>query len=110
MEKKTAVILFGVIIFLFLASIAVGQMVFPVAEREILQLNQTQQLDSAGRKVEGTYDKSSRMRNVRLAFSSFDLLGGLTNDEIINIGTMDKSLHIFYLLSCVLLIIGLRKP
>lgn len=109
MERATAIILTGYVL-LFVTSIVVGKRVFSPGEREILQLQQTQQLDSAGQSVEGTLDKRSRMRNVRIAFSSFDLLGGLTNDEIKNIGTMDQSLHIFYLLSCVLLIISLRKP
>lgn len=109
MERATAIILSGLVL-LFVTSIVVGQKVFSPGEREILQPQQTEQLDSTGQSVEGTLDKKTRMRNVRIAFSSFDLLAGLTSSEIINIGTMDQSFHIFYLLSCVLLILGLKKP
>ena len=109
MERATAIILTGLVL-LFVTSIVVGQRVFSPGEQEIAQLHQTQQSDSADQSVESILDKRTRMRNVRIAFSSFDLLGGLTNSEIINIGTMDQSFHIFYLLACVLLIIGLRKP
>jgi hypothetical protein len=109
MERATAIILTGFVL-LFVTSIVVGKRVFSPGEREMLQSQQTQQVDSAGRSVETALDKRARMRHARIAFSSFDLLGGLTSREIINIGTMDQSFHIFYLLSCVLLIIGLRKP
>ena len=109
MERATAIILTGLVL-LFVTSFVVGKRVFSPEEREMSQLRQTQQLDSTGRSVETTLDKRARMRHVRIAFSSFDLLGGLTNSEIVNIGTMDQSFHIFYLLACVLLIIGLRKP
>ena len=109
MARATAIIMSGLVL-LFVTSFVVGQRVFSPEEREISQLRQTQQLDSADRSAESAQDKRTRMRNVRIAFSSFDLLGGLTSDEIKNIGTMDQSFHIFYLLACVLLIIGLRKP
>ena len=109
MERATAIILSGLVL-LFVTSFVVGQRVFSPEEREMVQFHQDRQSDSTGQGVKGTLDKRSRMRNVRIAFSSFDLLGGLTSDEIKNIGTMDQSFHIFYLLACVLLIIGLRKP
>ena len=109
MERATAIILTGFVL-LFVTSIVVGKRVFSPGEREILQLQQTQQLDSADRSAESAQDKRTRMRHVRIAFSSFDLLGGLTSNEIINIGTMDQSFYIFHLLCCVLLIISLRRP
>jgi hypothetical protein len=109
MARATAIIMSGLVL-LFVTSFVVGQRVFSPEEREMSQLRQTHQLDSADRSAESAQDKRTRMRHVRIAFSSFDLLGGLTNSEIINIGTMDQSFHIFYLLACVLLIIGLRKP
>ena len=47
---------------------------------------------------------------IRLAFSSFDLIAGLTSRELEDIPTYGLAFPFFYLLACFWLILGLRKP
>jgi hypothetical protein len=99
MAKGVAVILIGLVI-LSLFSIVAGQRVFPPAERNLYR----------GGEVQSEHLKEkSDLRKIRLAFSSFDLVAGLTNHELETLPTNDQTFFFLYLLACLWLLWGLKK-
>ena len=108
MRAMTIVIL-AALVLLFLGSLFIGPRVFSSYERNLdQQLSQAEQTSSPE-----TYHqvrKRVNFRKVRLALSSFDLVGGLTNHDLETIPTYSRFFPFLYLLACIWLILGLRKP
>lgn len=108
MKKATAAILAGTVL-LFLASLIAGHKLFSSYERN-LSMSHIQQSEGLSHEAAQAVQKRDGFRKARLAFSSFDLMAGLTNQELENIQTLSLSFPFFLLLVCFWLILGLRKP
>jgi hypothetical protein len=108
MRKMTIIVLSGLVL-LFLGSLFIGPIVFSSYERSLdSQLSQAEQTSSP-EKAEAVR-KRVHIRKVRLALSSFDLVGGLTTHELETIPTLNRFFPFFYLLACFWLILGLKRP
>jgi hypothetical protein len=93
---------------LFLGGLFFGQKVFSPYERSLdRQLSHAEQTSPETAEV---VRKRVHIRKVRLALSSFDLIGGFTSHELETIPTQSHAFPFFYLLACFWLILGLRKP
>jgi hypothetical protein len=99
MKKATAIILAGLVL-LFLISLFAGQKLFSAAERE---LSRSESTTGAGAPVKVDF------RKVRLAFSSFDLIAGLTHRDMEVISTQSLAFPFYFLLASLWLALGLRK-
>jgi len=108
MRAMTIVIL-SALVLLFLGSLFIGPQVFSSYERNLdQQLSQAEQTSSP--EAYQQVRKRVNFRKVRLALSSFDLVGGLTNHDLETIPTYSRFFPFLYLLACIWLILGLRKP
>ena len=108
MRTMTIIVLSGLTL-LFLGSLFIGPKVFSSYERSLdSQLSQAEQTQSPETAKE--VRKRVNYRKVRLALSSFDLVGGLTTRDLEAIPTYSRFFSFFYLLACFWLILGLKKP
>ena len=108
MRAMTIVVL-SALVLLFLGSMFIGPKVFSSYERSLDdQLSQAEKTLSPENVKE--VRKGVNYRKVRLALSSFDLVGGLTNKDLEAIPTYSRFFPFLYLLACIWLILGLRKP
>ena len=108
MRTMTIIVLLGLTL-LFLGSLYIGPKVFSSYERSLdSQLSQAEQTAPPDKAKE--VRKRVNYRKVRLALSSFDLVGGLTNHDLETIPTFNRFFPFFYLIACFWLILGLKKP
>ena len=108
MRTMTIIVLSGLVL-LCLGSLFIGPKVFSSYERSLdSQLSQAEQTTSP-EKAEAVR-KRVHFRKARLALSSFDLVGGLTNQDLETIPTFNRFFPFFYLIACFWLILGLKKP
>jgi len=92
-----------------LGSLLIGPMVFSSYERSLdSQLSQAEQKTSP--ENADAVRKRVHFRKARLALSSFDLIGGLTNQDLETIPNLNRFFPFFFLLVCLWLILGLKKP
>lgn len=107
--RTMTIIILSALVLLFLGGLFIGLKVFSSYERSLdSQLSQAEQTSSPENAQE--IRKKVNFRKARLALSSFDLVGGLTNKDLENIPTYSRFFSFFYLLACFWLILGLRKP
>ncbi|MEJ2068855.1 MAG: hypothetical protein P8X65_03075 [Syntrophobacterales bacterium] len=108
MRTMTIIVLAGLVL-LFLGSLFIGPKVFSSYERSL-----DSQLSQAEKTLPPAIAKQVRKRvnyrKVRLALSSFDLVGGLTNHDLEAIPTYSRAFSFYFLLACLWLVLGLRKP
>lgn len=109
MRKATIIALTGIVL-LFLGSLFVGQRVFSPEERSLKFTRPISKADQVSPEAANEIRKRDNIRKIRLAFSSFDLIAGLTSRELEAIPTYSLAYPFFYLLACFWLILGLRKP
>jgi hypothetical protein len=109
MWKMTLIIMSGLVL-LSLGSLYIGPKVFSSYERSLDETIAQSQTDQVSPEVAKAIQKRARFRKVRLAFSSFDLMAGFTNQELEAISSISLTFPFFYLLACFWLILGLKKP
>jgi hypothetical protein len=105
--RTVTIIIVGVFILLFLASFFLGSRVFSPYERTLdRQLTQTTHLSPQTAKAAR---KIIMYKKVRLAFSSFDLVGGLTAQDLEDLANpFYRVLSFFFLFACVWVVFGFK--
>ena len=95
------------IILLFLGSLYLGTKVFAPIERSLdRQLTQAQYMPPQTAQV---IRKTVEYKKVRLAFGSFDLVGGLTIQELEDLANpFYRILSFFFLFACLWVIFGFK--
>jgi hypothetical protein len=105
-KRATAIIVAGIML-LFVGSLIAGQKLFSPQERRLSARGSPQ--PAAGETSESAAASTgSDFRNIRLAFSSFDLMAGLTNRDLENLQTHGLTYAFFSLLAAFWLVLGLR--
>lgn len=103
----TMIVLSGLVL-MFLGSLCIGPKVFSPSERSLVsQLNQAEQLSP---EIAQTVRERVNFRKARLAFSSFDLMGGLTDRDLEIIPSLSLAFPFYCLLASLWLVLGLKKP
>ena len=105
---RTATIIIVTVIFLmFLGSLFMGSKVFSPIHRSLdRQLTQAGQMPPQTAQV---IRKTVEYKKFRLAFGSFDLVGGLTIQELEDLTNPSlRVLSFFFLFACVWVIFGLK--
>ncbi len=106
MRTATIIIVTGLIL-LFLGSLYLGSKVFSPIERRLdRQLTQARQMPPQTAQV---IRKTVEYKKVRLAFGSFDLVGGLTIQELEDLAKpAPRVLSFFLLFACLWVIFGFK--
>jgi hypothetical protein len=105
--RTTTIVIVGGIFLLFLASLYLGPKVFSPYERSLgRQLTQTKHMSpetaQATRKI-------VQYKKVRLAFGSFDLMGGLTVQDLDDLTSpFYRVLSFFFLFACLWVTFGFK--
>ena len=105
--RTATIIIIGGIFLLFLASFYLGSKVFsPIEHRLDRQLMQTKHMSPQAAQATR---KIVEYKKIRLAFSSFDLVGGLTVQDLDDLANpFYRFLSFFFLFACVWVIFGFR--
>jgi hypothetical protein len=106
--RTMTVVVVSALVLLFLGSLFVGRKVFSSYERNLNQ--QLTQAEKASPETAQAVRKSVYYRKARLAMSSFDLVGGLTTRDLENIPNYNRLFPFVYLIACLWLVFGLRRP
>ncbi|MFW6127462.1 MAG: hypothetical protein ACOC6K_04545 [Thermodesulfobacteriota bacterium] len=108
MRAMTIVVL-SALVLLFLGSMFIGPKVFSSYERSLDdQLSQAEKTLSPENVKE--VRKGVNYRKVRLALSSFDLVGGLTDRDLEIIHKVSLAFPFYFLLASLWLVLCLRHP
>jgi hypothetical protein len=106
MRTMTLIVLSGLVL-LFLGSLYIGPKVFSPAERRLeSRLHQAEQSSS---ETAAAAREQVDSRKARLAFSSFDLMGGLTDRDLETIPALSLAFPFYCLLASLWLVLGLKK-
>ena len=105
--RTATIIIIGGIFLLFLASYSLGPKMFSGYERSLdRQLMQTKHMSPEAAQATR---KIIEYKKVRLAFSSFDLVGGLTAQDLDDLANpFYRALSFFFLFACLWVIFGFR--
>jgi hypothetical protein len=106
MKKATAIIVAGIML-LFVGSLIAGQKLFSPQERR-LSASGSPPPAAGGVSEAAAASQPSDYRNIRLAFSSFDLMAGLTNRDLENLQAHGLTYAFLSLLAAFWLVLGLR--
>jgi hypothetical protein len=106
MRTATLIILTGIIL-LFLGSLYLGPKVFSPIERRLdQQLTQARHMAPQAGEITR---KIIEYKKVRLAFSSFDLMGGLTVQELDDLNKpFSRIFSFFFLFSCLWVVFAVK--
>ena len=108
MRTAVAIFLIGIGL-LFLGSMVCGRKVFSPAERELAPAISSEQKQIAGANDLG--EKKADYKKIRFAFSSFDLVAGITLRELettpLNPGY--RFVSFLFLIACLWLVFALRR-
>ena len=105
--RTATIIIVTALILLFLGSLYLGPKVFSPIERSLdRQLAQARQMPPQTGQI---IRKTVKYKKVRMAFGSFDLVGGLTIQELEDLAKpAPRSLSFFFLFACLWVIFGFK--